>query len=137
MFLVYDIQMTGVCLFVCVVGPEFDSTSPAFVRRRASQLYKFMCTIPRQNRNINECWKPPFSHLLRHTRVKAVILFYSNNTRYISLYSNIHAHVCIKYHCYALTNKNEIEVQYEKIRRNQLKWNLPDFIISILSHIES
>ena len=24
--------MTGVCLFVCVVGPGFDSTSPAFVR---------------------------------------------------------------------------------------------------------
>ena len=23
--------MTGVCLFVCVVGPGFDSTSPAFV----------------------------------------------------------------------------------------------------------
>ena len=29
--------MTGVCLFVCVVGPGFDSTSPAFVRSRASQ----------------------------------------------------------------------------------------------------
>ena len=29
--------MTGVCLLVCVVGPVFDSTSPAFVRSRASQ----------------------------------------------------------------------------------------------------
>ena len=28
--------MTEVCLFVCVVGPGFDSTSPAFVRSRAS-----------------------------------------------------------------------------------------------------
>ena len=29
--------MTVVCLFVCVVGPGFNSTSPAFVRSRASQ----------------------------------------------------------------------------------------------------
>ena len=29
--------MTGVCLFVCVVGPGFDSTSPAFLRSWASQ----------------------------------------------------------------------------------------------------
>ena len=29
--------MTGVGLFVCVVGPGFDSTSPAFVRSTASQ----------------------------------------------------------------------------------------------------
>ena len=29
--------MTGVCLFVSVVGPGFDSTSPAFVRSSASQ----------------------------------------------------------------------------------------------------
>ena len=29
--------MTGVCLFVCVVGPGFDSTSPAFMKSRASQ----------------------------------------------------------------------------------------------------
>ena len=28
--------MTGTCLFVCVLGPGFDSTSPAFVRSRAS-----------------------------------------------------------------------------------------------------
>ena len=28
--------MTGVCLFVCVVGPGFDSTSTVFVRSRAS-----------------------------------------------------------------------------------------------------
>ena len=32
-----QIQMTGVCLFVCVIGPGFDSTSPAIVRSRASQ----------------------------------------------------------------------------------------------------
>ena len=29
--------MTGVCLFVCVVGPGFESTSTAFVRSRGSQ----------------------------------------------------------------------------------------------------
>ena len=29
--------MTGVCLFVCVVGPGIDSMSPDFVRSRASQ----------------------------------------------------------------------------------------------------
>ena len=28
--------MTGLCLFVCVVGPGFDSKSSAFVRSRAS-----------------------------------------------------------------------------------------------------
>ena len=32
-----QIQMTGVCLFVCVVGPGFYSTSPTFARSRASQ----------------------------------------------------------------------------------------------------
>ena len=32
-----QIQMTGVCPSVCVVGPGFDSTFPAFVRGRASQ----------------------------------------------------------------------------------------------------
>ena len=32
-----QIQMTVVCLFVRVVRPGFDSTSPAFVRSRASQ----------------------------------------------------------------------------------------------------
>ena len=31
-----QIHMTGMCLFVCVVGPGFDLTSPAFVRSRAS-----------------------------------------------------------------------------------------------------
>ena len=31
-----QIHMTGACLFVCVVGPGFDSTSPAFVGSRAS-----------------------------------------------------------------------------------------------------
>ena len=30
--------MTGVCLFVCVVGSGFISTSPAFVRSRVSQV---------------------------------------------------------------------------------------------------
>ena len=30
-------QITGACLFVCVVGPAFDWTSPAFVMSRASQ----------------------------------------------------------------------------------------------------
>ena len=29
--------MTGVYLFLCVVGPGFDSKSPAFLRSRASQ----------------------------------------------------------------------------------------------------
>ena len=29
--------MAEMCLFVCVVGPGFDSTSPAIVRSRASQ----------------------------------------------------------------------------------------------------
>ena len=40
MLLVYlfvTYHMTGVCLFVCGVGPGFDSTSPAFMRSRASQ----------------------------------------------------------------------------------------------------
>ena len=32
-----QIQMTGVCLFVCVVEPGLDSTSPAFVRSRSCQ----------------------------------------------------------------------------------------------------
>ena len=45
------------------------------------QLYKFVCTIPTQNNNINLCSKPPFSRLLRHTWVKAVMLFYSYITR--------------------------------------------------------
>ena len=48
-FIMCAIQMNPVCvvtsdlglffvyLFVCVVGPGFDSTSPAFVRSRASQ----------------------------------------------------------------------------------------------------
>ena len=31
------VSAVGECLFVCVVGPGFDSTYPAFVRRRASQ----------------------------------------------------------------------------------------------------
>ena len=31
-----QIYMTGACLFVCVVGPGFDSTYPTFVRSRAS-----------------------------------------------------------------------------------------------------
>ena len=32
-----QIHITGVCLFLCVVGPGFDSTSPTFVRSRARQ----------------------------------------------------------------------------------------------------
>ena len=36
------------------------------------QVYKFVCTIPTQNSNINLGSKPPFSRLLRHTWVKAV-----------------------------------------------------------------
>ena len=40
------------------------------------QLYKFVCTIPTQNNNINLHSKPPFSCILRHTWVKAVELFY-------------------------------------------------------------
>ena len=39
------------------------------------QLYKFVCTIPTQNININLRSKLPFSRLLRHTWVKAVMLF--------------------------------------------------------------
>ena len=31
------VSVGGECLFECVVGPEFDSKSPAFVRSRASQ----------------------------------------------------------------------------------------------------
>ena len=45
------------------------------------QLYKFVCTIPTQTSNINFRCKPPFSRLLRHTWVKAVMLFYSYITR--------------------------------------------------------
>ena len=39
------------------------------------QLYKSVCTIPTQNININLHSKPPFSRLLRHTWVKAVMQF--------------------------------------------------------------
>ena len=41
------------------------------------QLYKCVCTILIQNRNINLHCKPPFSRLLRHTWEKEVMLFYS------------------------------------------------------------
>ena len=34
---VFVLIPTGVCLFVCVVGPGFDSTFPAFVKKKASQ----------------------------------------------------------------------------------------------------
>ena len=40
------------------------------------QLYKFVCTIPTQNININLHSKPPFNRLLRHTRAKAVVYIY-------------------------------------------------------------
>ena len=39
------------------------------------QFYKFMYIIPTQNSNINLHSKPPFSHVLRHTWVKAVMQF--------------------------------------------------------------
>ena len=45
------------------------------------QLYIFACTISTQNSNIYLHYKPPFSRLLRHTWVKAVMLFYSYITR--------------------------------------------------------
>ena len=46
----------------------------AFCRKlKLIQLYKFVCTIPTQNRNITTHSKPPVSHLLRHTWVKAVM----------------------------------------------------------------
>ena len=55
-----------------------------------SNLYKFVCTIPTQNSNINLLCKPPFIRLLRHNWVKAVMLFYSYITRYRSgLFSGI------------------------------------------------
>ena len=41
------------------------------------ELYKFVCTIPTQNININLRCKVPFSRLLRHTWLNAVMLFYS------------------------------------------------------------
>ena len=39
------------------------------------QLDKYVCTIPTQNINVNIRSKPPFSRLLRHTWVKAVMQF--------------------------------------------------------------
>ena len=36
---------------------------------------KFVCTIPTQNINVNIRSKTPFSRLLRHTWVKAVMQF--------------------------------------------------------------
>ena len=41
-----------------------------------------MFTITTQNISINLCCKPAFSRLLRHTWVKAVMLFYSYITRW-------------------------------------------------------
>ena len=35
--------MTGVCLFLCVVGPGFDSTFPVFVRSRPNQEKLCVC----------------------------------------------------------------------------------------------
>ena len=46
------------------------------------QLYIFVCRIPTQDNNINLHYKLPFSHILRHTWVKAMMLFYSYITRY-------------------------------------------------------
>ena len=43
--------MTGACLFVCVVGPGFDSTYPAFVRSRASHAAGSDGRLPPQKRN--------------------------------------------------------------------------------------
>ena len=43
--------MTGVCLFVYVVGLGFDSTYPAFVRNRASQAAGSDCRLV-QKRNL-------------------------------------------------------------------------------------
>ena len=43
-----------------------------------TQLYKFVCTIPTQNNNINLRFKSMFSRLLRHIWEKAVMLFYSS-----------------------------------------------------------
>ena len=40
------------------------------------QLYKFGCTIPTQNININLHSKPPVSRLLRHTWAIAVMQFF-------------------------------------------------------------
>ena len=46
------------------------------------QLYKLLlCTISTQNSIINLCCKLPFSRILWHTWVKAVMLFYSYITR--------------------------------------------------------
>ena len=39
------------------------------------QLYKFVFTIPTQNSNINLRSKPPFSHILCHIWVNAVMQF--------------------------------------------------------------
>ena len=41
------------------------------------QVYTFVCTIPTLNSKINLRCKPPFSRILPHTWVNAVMLFYS------------------------------------------------------------
>ena len=41
----------GVCLFVCVVGPGFDSTSPAFVRSRAKQAAESATSSQKKTKN--------------------------------------------------------------------------------------
>ena len=46
-------------------------------RTELIQLCKFVCKISTQNININLCCELPFSHLLRDTWAKAVMLFYS------------------------------------------------------------
>ena len=50
--------MTGVStggdyLFLCVVGPGFDSTSPDFVRSRASQAAARVIPILKEKMNIS------------------------------------------------------------------------------------
>ena len=52
------------------------------------QLYKCVCKISTQNSNIHLRCKPPFSRLLRHTWVKAVMQFYSYITIYHGIFSS-------------------------------------------------
>ena len=56
------------------IGAEFFTTGcsswPQLI-----QLYKFVCTMPIQNININLHSKPPFIRLLRLTLVKAEMQF--------------------------------------------------------------
>ena len=58
------------------------------------QLYKFIGTVSQQNNNIYLRCKQPFSGLLQHAWVKAVMLFYSYIT---SLYESYIVRCKIKY----------------------------------------